>query len=195
MEIERVLSGIKTIPSTTQLEEAMLLYAYVKELPLNAIIVELGTGLGRSTAAMAYACIGTNRRIYTIDNYIQGTRFTKEVGKEWSELEAKDNLKRLELDQYVTFIGSATTNPKLLLTIPTPIDFIFIDAGHTYPAVVADVNFWKPVLRKNGIMCGHDWCLDYSDGREVIKAVADTVLTAAYPLTVHHRIWKVRRYW
>jgi predicted O-methyltransferase YrrM len=195
MDISTVLNGIKAIPSTTTVEECMLLYSYVKQLEPNAIIVELGTGLGRTTAAMAYACIGSSRKIYTIDNYSQATRFTQVVKSDWSLTAAQENLKRLNLDEHVVFLNYTTTDPALLTIIPTPIDMVFIDATHTYQEVVNDINFWKAVLRMNGIMCGHDWGLECSDGREVIKAVADTVLDPAHNFEVQHKIWKCRRYW
>lgn len=195
MELTTVLNGIKTIKSTTTLEECIILYSYVKQLESNAIIVELGTGLGRATAAMAYACVGSSRRIYTIDDYSQGARFTQEVNTEWSANAAQENIKRLGLNKHVAFLNSATTDSKLLTAIPMPIDMLFIDAAHTYQEVINDIEFWKETLRKNGIMCGHDWSFEYSDGREVIKAVAKTVLHAAHPFETQHRIWKVRRYW
>lgn len=195
MELSMVVTGIKTIPSTTTIEECMLLYSYVKQLPLNAIIVELGTGLGRSTAAMAYACNGTGRKIYTIDNYCQGKKFTQEVAGDWSASKAKENLKRLHLEQYITFLNYETTDTQVLHFIPTPFDFIFIDAGHSYQGVIDDILLWKQYLRPNGIMCGHDWSFAYPEGIMVIKAVSSTILDPSHPFEVQHRIWKLARYW
>lgn len=49
-------------------------------------------------------------------------------------------------------------------------DMIFIDAGHTYEEVKADILAWKPYAKK--IICGHD----YSDTwPEVKRAVDETV--------------------
>lgn len=50
------------------------------------------------------------------------------------------------------------------------LDMVFIDAAHLYDSVVADINAWKPKVKKNGILSGHD----YSSGwPEVVKAVDD----------------------
>ena len=35
-------------------------------------------------------------------------------------------------------------------------DFVFIDADHTTEAVLADIEAWKPKIRKGGYLCGHD---------------------------------------
>ena len=45
------------------------LFNKVKSLPDNAVIVEIGSYKGRATVAMSYACIGTNRRIFSIDTW------------------------------------------------------------------------------------------------------------------------------
>ena len=50
------------------------------------------------------------------------------------------------------------------------LDFIFIDAIHTYDAVMDDLDAWYPKVREGGIVCGHDWEHDQFPG--VTKAVS-----------------------
>lgn len=40
--------------------------------------------------------------------------------------------------------------------IPPPLDFLFIDGDHTYPAVLQDYNDWTPLLKTGGILAIHD---------------------------------------
>lgn len=48
------------------------------------------------------------------------------------------------------------------------VDMVFIDADHTYDAVVRDINAWLPKVRPGGILAGHDyWVRDPG----VVKAV------------------------
>ena len=40
---------------------------------------------------------------------------------------------------------------------PGSLDFVFIDADHTYEAVSADIKAWRPKVRKGGLIGGHDY--------------------------------------
>lgn len=37
------------------------------------------------------------------------------------------------------------------------LDFVFIDADHTYEATKADIGAWMPKVKKGGLLCGHDY--------------------------------------
>ena len=37
------------------------------------------------------------------------------------------------------------------------LDFVFIDADHSYDAVAADIAAWRGKVRSGGILCGHDY--------------------------------------
>jgi len=49
------------------------------------------------------------------------------------------------------------------------IDFIYIDANHSYEACKKDIECWWPKLKKGGIFAGHDYWIRENFG--VIKAV------------------------
>lgn len=38
-----------------------------------------------------------------------------------------------------------------------PIDLLFIDADHMADSVYADCEAWVPLVRQDGLICGHDW--------------------------------------
>lgn len=50
------------------------------------------------------------------------------------------------------------------------VDCIFLDAGHTYEDVCSDILHWFRVVKKGGILAGHDY-----DSAPVIKAVHDSL--------------------
>lgn len=37
------------------------------------------------------------------------------------------------------------------------LDMVFIDADHTYQGCLADIQNWTPKVRKDGLICGHDY--------------------------------------
>ena len=50
------------------------------------------------------------------------------------------------------------------------LSFIYIDATHTYEAVLEDLKTYFPKLKKGGIMSGHDYlCKDYGVEQAVIE--------------------------
>jgi predicted O-methyltransferase YrrM len=50
------------------------------------------------------------------------------------------------------------------------LDFIFIDATHTYSAVKQDMNKWAPKVKVGGLICGHDYNPAFDNGG-IIRAV------------------------
>ena len=60
------------------------------------------------------------------------------------------------------------------------LDFVYIDANHSYDAVKADILAWLPKVKKGGIIGGHD--LDWGEHEyEVLKAVKEI-----FPDRFHH---------
>jgi len=47
------------------------------------------------------------------------------------------------------------------------LDFAYIDADHSYEAVIDDINAWYPKVRERGVLCGHDY---HPAWKGVIKA-------------------------
>jgi hypothetical protein len=40
---------------------------------------------------------------------------------------------------------------------PEALDFVFIDADHSYEGCKADIEAWAPKIRPGGLLCGHDY--------------------------------------
>jgi hypothetical protein len=43
------------------------------------------------------------------------------------------------------------------------VDFIYVDASHTYEGVFRDLEAWFPKLKRGGCMAGDDWCFKDSE--------------------------------
>jgi hypothetical protein len=43
------------------------------------------------------------------------------------------------------------------LVTDASLDFVFIDADHSYEGVAADIDAWRSKVKPGGILCGHDY--------------------------------------
>jgi len=67
------------------------------------------------------------------------------------------------------------------------LDFVFIDAGHSYEDVRDDLEAWYPKVREGGIMSGHDYA-EYQDFG-VIQAVDEFALAHGYKVELTDEEW------
>lgn len=64
------------------------------------------------------------------------------------------------------------------------LDFVYIDAGHDYDNVKADIEAWTPKVRKGGIVSGDDYYEFPSGKGGVIPAVNEYVAKYGYELNL-----------
>jgi len=65
------------------------------------------------------------------------------------------NLKNFSPDRY-NFIRGASVDVARTIRDKS-LNYIYIDADHTYPEVLKDLRAWYPKLATGGIIGGHDW--------------------------------------
>jgi glycosyltransferase involved in cell wall biosynthesis len=132
------------------------LFNKVRSLPDDAVVVEIGSFKGRSTVAMGYACIGTQRRIYCIDTWDgNDSDFPdRNFFDDW-----QDAIQNNQLLEYVIPIKSyshVALKNWVALTGGVAIDFIFIDGSHQYLDVLKDFELSFPLVKVNGWIGFHD---------------------------------------
>jgi hypothetical protein len=66
------------------------------------------------------------------------------------------------------------------------LDFVFIDADHSYEGVARDIDAWRSKVKPGGILCGHDYYHPRFPG--VARAVDERVKATAGP----DYVWWVR---
>lgn len=69
------------------------------------------------------------------------------------------------------------------------LDFVFLDADHSYEGVMADIMSWTPKIRHDGYLLGHDYSEKHFPG--VVKAVNDSFGFGEIMLMPDY-IWAVR---
>ncbi len=151
---------IDAVPGWMSPGQEKCLFDLVCTLNQQARILELGSFLGRSTVTMAFACHKTRRHIYAVDtfegnddDFISGRNEVYWQGNSFLET-FKDHLRRDDLLQYVTALQGWTHEIAKHWTMQ--VDMIFIDAGHTYEAVLQDVDNYFKFVKPGGVVALHD---------------------------------------
>jgi hypothetical protein len=122
---------------------------------------ELGAYCGRSML-----CVGLHlpkgASLRVVDCYL-GTiaRAGQTLFTTFIELQQK----RPDLEIVLAYTDSAKA-----ATVLPDCDVVFVDAGHTYQNVVADIKAWRPKCRQ---LCGHD--LNEKEWPQVARAVRELV--------------------
>lgn len=73
--------------------------------------------------------------------------------------------------------------------IPEPLDFVYIDAAHDYTNVKSDIATWFTLVRKGGVIGGHDFCSGSHSG--LIDAVVEFAKKEGYFLNIECPDWFV----
>ncbi|HLP30190.1 MAG TPA: class I SAM-dependent methyltransferase, partial [Geothrix sp.] len=145
---------VETVPGWLLDGQEEFLFNMAKAVPEGGHILEMGADRGRSTAAMALACSGSGKRIFSIDTFcgndgIMGK--THDFQHEWHA-----NLERLGVDRHCEPLKGFTFD-----VIPTwsgrpMLDFVFIDASHEYIDVLKDFKLIYPYVKPGGWIAFHD---------------------------------------
>lgn len=134
--------------------------------------VEIGAWLGKSTAYMAVEIANSNKNIkFDVIDTWQGSA-NEDIHLEFVKTHDiykmfLDNMKKGNVSQYVNSI-KMTSHEASKLYNDDSLDFVFIDAQHTYDSVMDDLKCWYPKTKSGKIIAGHD----YGAGPETVaKAV------------------------
>lgn len=138
----RFLVGVDSPHSQVTDDELQLLLKYSRT---SMTIVELGSYEGRTASALAECTPGC---VYSIDTFKRGR-----LGICYGEYIAKIHAKRKNLKN-IYFIKGFSYNFSYL--VPDLLDFLFIDADHSYDAVKKDWLEWYPKMVNGGVIALHD---------------------------------------
>jgi len=127
----------------------------IAELPDKITMVEVGCYAGEST--VMFADSGKFDRIYCVDPWDEqkGKRMKKTErfvydNIEWAEKSFDIRMKGKNIEKYKMTFAEA-------VRLIAPVDFIYIDAKHTYKEVKETIILAKKCLKPNGIIAGHDY--------------------------------------
>jgi len=122
-------------------------------------VVEVGCWLGRSTSYIARLCQARGATLTCVDSWA-GSSDRFDAG--YRELLAGRDVER-EFRAQLAALGVAAQirrEPSLVAARAFErgsVDLVFLDASHDYAAVAADIAAWRPTLRPQGVLAGHDF--------------------------------------
>ena len=118
-------------------------------------IVELGTWRGASAIAMARLARTWGGVVYCVDTWMGEVNGGVESGPPAMLGEVGRNIVAAGVASSIRLIPALTVDAAAWWT--GPIDFLWIDADHTYDAVRADLEAWVPHVRIGGLFAGDDY--------------------------------------
>ncbi len=132
----------------------------LNKLGLEGIGAEIGVEKGLySEVLLGYSKL---KKLYLIDpwKHFEGYNDPCNVNDGLQQQKFEETQKRLS-----KFIGRfeivrMVSNDAVKLFADNSLDFVYIDANHSYKNVLSDINAWFPKVKKGGIIGGHDFMDD-----------------------------------
>lgn len=130
-------------------EEGEILFQAVSELGDKAVVVEIGSYVGRSADVMAQVCEARGYKLICIDPFVVGF---DGVGMEGSKEQFYKNI--MEVYNCVELIEAKSED--VYKEVPD-IDFLFIDGDHDREGIEKDCKYYLPKLKSNHLVSFHDY--------------------------------------
>lgn len=159
----RRMSLFKLIEGFLLDEEAIALYDLAAALPDAAVVVEIGSWVGKSSVVLGSALVRKNgARLYCVDPFdasgdprsearyhIEAERLGKSLREAF-----EDSIRRAGVARVVEVM--AAYSHEVVADWRRPIDMLFIDGNHAFEAVRRDFTDWSPFVRPGGLLAFHD---------------------------------------
>ena len=116
----------------------------------DLVVVEVGVNRGGNAIQMFDKLSPQLKTMYLVDPY------NLEDGEEIKH----DMLMRLGPKNRAKFIDATSVEAALLMeSVGITFDYVYIDGDHSYDMVMLDLIMWYPLVKKGGILAGHDWSI------------------------------------
>ena len=157
--------------------------------------VEVGSWLGKSSQYLASLIknSGTSIKLYCVDTW-EGSKNEPEHAAAIEKMGGPAALYNSFLLNLSEFIRGEILVPIKKTSIEAAedfednsLDFVYIDAGHTYEEVKQDLLAWLPKVRSGGLFAGHDYDIHNVNSEGLIRAVQE-ILTVE-KLTILNKSW------
>lgn len=141
----------------SQIDLFALYKKMVERFDSGSYFVEVGTFLGKSAVFMAVEIINSQKNIkFDCVDHWEGSQEHSDNDKVNLDTMYEDFLKNIEpVKEVINPIRMNSIDASKLYE-PDSLDFVFIDASHDERSVKADLTYWMPRIKDNGIIAGDD---------------------------------------
>jgi hypothetical protein len=123
---------------------------------------EVGCAEGNTTVRLLQSC--PQLRLYAVDlwgsQFGRYSSYSQEIYRHWDFVRIMTQFTDRMYPYRDRVIILRGCSWEMAEKVEEPLDFVFIDADHTYTAVKKDVQAWGKVLRGEGLISGHDCNLE-----------------------------------
>ena len=177
--VERLKGLFSEERRLSQPEAAGWLHDRAQEIGPGGLCVEIGAWCGWTACAMALA----GPTVLVVDTFMASDRYVHE-GNQLGKLGGK---REGTLDCYALQIAAAGLGDRAVAVQARSLeaaqamaeesaDLVFLDGDHSRAAVAADVAAWHAIVKRGGILCGHNIGIG-----EVQEAVAAVLAALRWP--------------
>jgi hypothetical protein len=165
------------LPGPVWFSGADIYRRYVASVSEPSVAVELGAWKGRSTSCMGVEIANSGKpiRFFTIDHW-RGSPGEESNSADPDVQEGRlfDVFQRniAPVAEHVKVIRSDTAEAAIRFADGS-VDFLYVDASHSYDGVLRDLIAWFPKVKSGGLIAGDDWCFSVRGERSVRNAVTD----------------------
>lgn len=152
-------------------------------------VVEVGSWLGKSTIHIA-SLLPEDGKVYAVDHWLGSVEHqpggdAHHVALPYLYQQFLSNVIHAGMTHKIVPVRmDSLSGVHEIRARGVYVDMVYIDAGHDFNSVYADLNAWYPLVKGHGVLCGDDW---------VWESVRDAVRLFAKQNKL--KIWPVNNFW
>lgn len=172
------------VPGFMNHRNTIILDIAIQEFPTGGTWVELGSWMGRSATYCAVELITAGKigAFYCIDTWGGGDTLAAPQDAYHQFLQHTAPIR-----DYITDVRSDSATAATAF-VDHSVDFCYVDALHTYAAVMADLAAWWPKIRPGARFAGDDYTKGWPG---VVQAVSEFFSARNIRVTRSGRCWTV----
>lgn len=145
----------------------------------NSKFVEVGSWKGKSSSYMCVEIINSGKKIdfYCVDTWLDSEEHKDSPDLNYLYDIFKSNM--MPVEGYFNEIRMSSLEACAMFE-DNSLDFVFLDADHSYSAIRNDILNWFPKVKVGGILAGHDYYPH--ENNSVYRAVVDTFSEGIPPI-------------